>query len=39
MTWQSAHEPDAMSAPGCKGLERIIVPRPRDIGGFVKIGA
>jgi redox-sensitive bicupin YhaK (pirin superfamily) len=34
MTWQSAHEPDAMSAPGCKALERIIVPRPRDIGGF-----
>jgi redox-sensitive bicupin YhaK (pirin superfamily) len=23
-----------MPAPGCKALERIVVPRPRDIGGF-----
>lgn len=34
MSWQSAEEPEAMAAPACKALESVIVPRPRDIGGF-----
>ncbi len=34
MSWQSAEQPDAKTAPACKGLESVIVPRPRDIGGF-----
>ncbi len=34
MSWQSAEEPDAKPAPACKALETVIVPRPRDIGGF-----
>jgi redox-sensitive bicupin YhaK (pirin superfamily) len=34
MSWQSAEEPEAVAAPSCKALQRVIVPRPRDIGGF-----
>ena len=34
MTWLAAEEPEAKTPPGCRALETIIVPRPRDIGGF-----
>jgi redox-sensitive bicupin YhaK (pirin superfamily) len=34
MSWQRAEEPEAMISPACKALEAVIVPRPRDIGGF-----
>ena len=34
MSWQSAEEPEARTPPSCKALETVIVPRPRDIGGF-----
>jgi redox-sensitive bicupin YhaK (pirin superfamily) len=34
MSWQSAEEPQTTKAPACKALETVIVPRPRDIGGF-----
>ncbi|TMA57579.1 MAG: pirin family protein [Deltaproteobacteria bacterium] len=34
MSWQSAEEPEATAAPGCKAIETVIVPHPRDIGGF-----
>jgi redox-sensitive bicupin YhaK (pirin superfamily) len=34
MSWQSAEEPEATAAPGCKAIETVIVPQPRDIGGF-----
>ena len=34
MSWQSAEEPEIKTPPACKALESIIVPRPRDIGGF-----
>jgi redox-sensitive bicupin YhaK (pirin superfamily) len=34
MSWLSAEEPDARVAPACRALETVIVPRPRDIGGF-----
>jgi redox-sensitive bicupin YhaK (pirin superfamily) len=34
MSWQSAEEPESKTALGCKALERVIVPRPRDLGGF-----
>ena len=34
MSWQSAEEPQASTPPACKALETVIVPRPRDIGGF-----
>jgi redox-sensitive bicupin YhaK (pirin superfamily) len=34
MTWLSAEEPETKAAPRCRALETIIVPRPRDIGGF-----
>jgi redox-sensitive bicupin YhaK (pirin superfamily) len=34
MSWQSAEEPEARTPPSCKALEIVIVPRPRDIGGF-----
>jgi redox-sensitive bicupin YhaK (pirin superfamily) len=33
MSWQSAAEPDARPAP-CAALETVVVPRPRDLGGF-----
>jgi redox-sensitive bicupin YhaK (pirin superfamily) len=34
MSWQSAEPPEAKTPPACKALENVIVPRPRDIGGF-----
>lgn len=34
MSWLSAEEPEARTPPACRALETIIVPRPRDIGGF-----
>jgi redox-sensitive bicupin YhaK (pirin superfamily) len=34
MSWQSAQEPLCRTPGGCKALERVIVPRPRDLGGF-----
>ena len=34
MSWQSAEEPEAKTPPACKALQSVIVPRPRDIGGF-----
>jgi redox-sensitive bicupin YhaK (pirin superfamily) len=34
MSWQSAEEPEAVNIPNCKALQRVIVPRPRDLGGF-----
>lgn len=34
MTWRSAEDPEVEIAPGCKSLETVIVPRPRDLGGF-----
>jgi hypothetical protein len=34
MSWQSAEEPEARTPPSCKALDTVIVPRPRDIGGF-----
>ena len=34
MSWQSAEEPEAKTPTGCKALKTVIVPRPRDIGGF-----
>jgi redox-sensitive bicupin YhaK (pirin superfamily) len=34
MSWQSAEEPEAVNSPSCKVLQRVIVPRPRDLGGF-----
>jgi len=34
MSWQSAEEPEVKTPPACEALESVIVPRPRDIGGF-----
>jgi redox-sensitive bicupin YhaK (pirin superfamily) len=34
MSWLSAEEPEAKTPPACGTLETVIVPRPRDIGGF-----
>ena len=34
MSWHFAEEPQVRPAPDCKALESVIVPRPRDIGGF-----
>ena len=34
MSWQSAEEPESKTPPACKALESVIVPRPRDLGGF-----
>ena len=34
MSWLPAEEPEAKTAPACRALETIVVPRPRDIGGF-----
>ncbi len=34
MSWLPAEEPQANMAPACRALETIVVPRPRDIGGF-----
>jgi redox-sensitive bicupin YhaK (pirin superfamily) len=34
MSWQTAEEPQVLAPPACKSLQPVIVPRPRDIGGF-----
>ncbi|HVO93434.1 MAG TPA: pirin family protein [Terriglobales bacterium] len=34
MSWQSPEEPEVMATHACKALQHVIVPRPRDIGGF-----
>ena len=34
MSWVPAEEPQARMAPGCRALKSIVVPRPRDLGGF-----
>lgn len=34
MSWQSAEEPEVIAPPACKALQHVIVPRPRDLGGF-----
>ena len=34
MSWLPAEEPQRQTAPACRALETIVVPRPRDIGGF-----
>jgi redox-sensitive bicupin YhaK (pirin superfamily) len=34
MSWQPAEEPEIKSPPVCKALQSVIVPRPRDLGGF-----
>lgn len=34
MSWQAAEEPEAGTPPPCPALRHVIVPRPRDIGGF-----
>ena len=34
MSWQAAEEPEAKTPPPCPALRHVIVPRPRDIGGF-----
>ena len=34
MSWLPAEEPEAKTATACRALETIVVPRPRDIGGF-----
>ena len=34
MSWLPSEEPQAKMAPACRALDTIVVPRPRDIGGF-----
>src|SRR4051812_23158762 len=34
MSWLPAEEPQRTMAPTCRALETVVVPRPRDIGGF-----
>lgn len=34
MSWIPAEEPQTSTAPACKALETIVVPLPRDLGGF-----
>ena len=34
MSWQAAEEPEVKAPPACRALQNVIVPRPRDIGGF-----
>ena len=34
MSWQTAEEPEVTTPPACKALAAVIVPRPRDLGGF-----
>ena len=34
MSWQTAEEPEGRTPPACQALEAVIVPRPRDLGGF-----
>src|SRR5918992_1696108 len=33
MSWLAAEQPE-VNTPGCRALQTVIVPRPRDIGGF-----
>jgi hypothetical protein len=34
MSWLPAEEPQSRTLPACRALQTIVVPRPRDIGGF-----
>lgn len=34
MSWQPASSPEAQSAPSCRFVETVIIPRARDLGGF-----
>jgi redox-sensitive bicupin YhaK (pirin superfamily) len=34
MSWLAAEEPEAQRPPACRALETVVVPRPRDLGGF-----
>jgi redox-sensitive bicupin YhaK (pirin superfamily) len=34
VSWQAAEEPEVKAPPACRALQNVIVPRPRDIGGF-----
>ena len=34
MSWQAAEEPEVKPPSGCRALETVIEPRPRDLGGF-----
>jgi len=34
MSWQAAEEPETKTPPPCPALKHVIVPRPRDLGGF-----
>jgi redox-sensitive bicupin YhaK (pirin superfamily) len=34
MSWLPAEEPQAKLVPPCKALQSVVVPRPRDLGGF-----
>ena len=34
MSWVPAEQPQAKTPPNCKALETVVVPRPRDLGGF-----
>jgi redox-sensitive bicupin YhaK (pirin superfamily) len=34
MSWLPAEDPGMSTTPGCRALDSIVVPRPRDIGGF-----
>jgi redox-sensitive bicupin YhaK (pirin superfamily) len=34
VSWQAAEEPEAKAPPACRALQNVIVPRPRDLGGF-----
>jgi hypothetical protein len=34
MSWLAAEEPEARRPLACRALEAVIVPRPRDLGGF-----
>ena len=34
MSWLTAEEPETKTPLGCRVLETVIVPRPRDLGGF-----
>lgn len=34
MSWQPANDPDSVAPFGCRAIETVISPQPRDIGGF-----
>ena len=34
MSWQPANEPESKTTRACKALQAVIVPSPRDLGGF-----